>query len=54
MTSPSATAAAPPVPIYTPSTIILNDLAQLYVDQANVQIAPWIMGTFADMFLLGT
>lgn len=38
---------------YTPSTIILNSFSQAYVDGANVQIAPWIMGSFADFFLQG-
>ena len=41
------------IPGFVPSNITLSPFAQSYVDNANVQIAPWIMGTFADLFLQG-
>ncbi|KAG8847135.1 hypothetical protein FRB91_012066 [Serendipita sp. 411] len=49
----SGNATAPPVPEFVPSTIILGTFAKGYVEGADVQIAPWIMGTFADFFLQG-
>lgn len=41
------------IPGFVPSNITLNPYSQAYVDGANVQIAPWVMGTFADLFLQG-
>lgn len=44
---------AAPIPEFVPSTIILGTFAKGYVENANVQIAPWTMGTLADLFLMG-
>jgi len=52
MSNATSTAAAP-FPGYTPSVIILNAYSQDYVNRAAIQIAPWVMGTFADFFLQG-
>jgi hypothetical protein len=38
---------------FTPSVIILGDFAASYVEAYNVQIAPWVIGAFADLFLQG-
>lgn len=38
---------------FTPSVIILGDWATVYVEDYSVQIAPWVMGAFADLFLQG-
>lgn len=38
---------------FTPSVIILGDQAKNYVEGYNVQIAPWVMGAFGDLFLQG-
>lgn len=39
--------------IMPPSTIILSPHAQLFVDSAHGTIAPWLLGTLADLFLDG-
>ncbi|KAG8826246.1 hypothetical protein FRC17_008308, partial [Serendipita sp. 399] len=49
----NSTGGPPPAFQFVPSTIILGTFAKPYVEGANVQIAPWIMGTFADFFLGG-
>ncbi|CAG8687633.1 1455_t:CDS:2, partial [Acaulospora colombiana] len=35
------------------SVVILSPASQHFVSHARVTIAPWIMGTFADLFLQG-
>jgi hypothetical protein len=35
------------------STIILSPASQFFVDSAGITIAPWVLGTLADLFLQG-
>ncbi|KAG8826247.1 hypothetical protein FRC17_008309 [Serendipita sp. 399] len=39
------------LPGYTPSNITLGGLAQFYVENADLQIGPWVIGTCIELFL---
>ncbi|KAG8829571.1 hypothetical protein FRC17_006373 [Serendipita sp. 399] len=41
------------LPGFTPSNITLGTLGQFYVDNANLQIGPWVIGTCIELFLQG-
>lgn len=45
--------ATAPIPEIVPSVIILGTFAKGYIENRNTNIAPWIMGTFGDLFLQG-
>lgn len=46
--------ASAPAPARSPSIIILNPKTQEFVDHADVQIGPWLIGALADLFLQGS